>query len=115
VKMGQSQFLRPLIMWNYFMEHRLLWLPGEGVRLDVKVVKVNSWKRVISFLWKSYQAYASESATRSDEGIDYLYRFKLPNSNNQKGCQCPNWFIDAGIDARAAGPNIIKLWTSMMN
>jgi hypothetical protein len=37
VKVGQSQFLRPLIMWNYFIEHRLLFLPGEGVRLDVKV------------------------------------------------------------------------------
>jgi hypothetical protein len=37
VKVGQSQFLRPLIMWNYFIEHRLLLLPGEGVRLDVKV------------------------------------------------------------------------------
>jgi hypothetical protein len=37
VKVSQSPFLRPLIMWNYFMEHRLLFLPGEGVRLDVKV------------------------------------------------------------------------------
>jgi len=35
VKVSQSPFLRPLIMWNYFMEHRLLFLPGEGVRLDV--------------------------------------------------------------------------------
>ena len=37
VKVSQSPFLRPLIMWNYFIEHRLLLLPGEGVRLDVKV------------------------------------------------------------------------------
>ena len=37
VKVSQSPFLRPLMMWNYFIEHRLLLLPGEGVRLDVKV------------------------------------------------------------------------------
>ena len=37
VKVSQSPFLRPLIMWNYFIEHWLLFLPGEGVRLDVKV------------------------------------------------------------------------------
>ena len=52
VKVSQSPFLRPLIMWNYFMEHRLLFLPGEGVRLDVKVGQSQFLKESQNFVMK---------------------------------------------------------------